>query len=121
MATTKELRKELQKLGIKTYRNKKTQASFVKRSDVVRILADGPRPGEPGYTDVDWHNMDERKLKLVPNISEDDLADLEFELSEIADLDGKGLDRFRDGTDDEYGEGAGDFLVKHYQPHLSDR
>ena len=37
--TIDALRKELHKMGIKTYKNKKTQASFVKRSDVLKVLA----------------------------------------------------------------------------------
>ena len=33
------LKKQLHALGIKTYRNKKTQASYVKKSDVAKVLA----------------------------------------------------------------------------------
>jgi len=37
--TKAQLKSELHKLGIKTYRNKKTNASYVKRGDVKKILA----------------------------------------------------------------------------------
>ena len=39
MITVSELKKELNKLGIKTYKSTKTQASFVKRSEVKKVLA----------------------------------------------------------------------------------
>lgn len=39
MAKIDQLRKKLHKMGIKTYRNKKTQASFVKKSEVKKVLA----------------------------------------------------------------------------------
>ena len=39
--TQADLKRELHKMGIKTYRNKKTQASYVKRSDVKKVLAGG--------------------------------------------------------------------------------
>jgi len=46
MAVTKAtLKKELHKLGIKTYKNTKTQASYVKKTDVLKILA-APAPLE---------------------------------------------------------------------------
>ena len=35
----KELKKEIHKLGIKTYKNKKTQACFVKKKEVKAVLA----------------------------------------------------------------------------------
>jgi len=38
-----ELKKELNRLGIKIYKNIKTQASFVKRSDVKKVLAKNPQ------------------------------------------------------------------------------
>jgi len=37
--TVADLKRELHKMGIKTYRNKKTQASYVKKEDVEKILA----------------------------------------------------------------------------------
>ena len=38
MLTIAELKKELRKMGLKTYINKKTKACFVKKSEVVAFL-----------------------------------------------------------------------------------
>jgi len=51
-------------------------------------------------------------LKSTPSIPEDDIADMEFELSEIADKDGKGLDSWKGEVDKEFGDGSADFVIE---------
>jgi len=53
--TVADLKKQLHKAGIKTYRNKKTKASYVKMSDVKKVLADfddDDEPTEPDEEDI---------------------------------------------------------------------
>jgi len=37
---------------------------------------------------------------------------MEFELSEIADKDGKGLDSWKGEVDKEFGDGSADFVIE---------
>lgn len=78
----KEIKKDLNKLGIKTYKHKVTQALYVKRADVKNVLAH--------LSEAKEHNLAEdvldkaRGLMMEDNIPDDDQPDLVPKYIEMA-------------------------------------
>lgn len=78
--TVADLKRQLHKAGIKTYRNKKTKASFVKRSDVAKILADWDEEDEP-------EEPDEEDIRFTSDGSKISVATEHDFIGEFTELD----------------------------------
>ena len=75
--TTADLKKELNKLGVKTYRHKATGKSYVKRSDVKKIIAEkvSDEMLNRYIESMLWSSTGDNDEPLDKNYSEDDLSE----------------------------------------------